>query len=284
MVQYCIMDHYNTIKSCLEFIDKEHVFQPSIEMIAEHANLTPIELNALFRDYSGLTPMTFLQAVTLNHARELLKSSASVMDAAFETGLSSPSRLHDLFVTLDAISPGEYKAKGEGLTLHYAFHSSPFGKAIVVTSQRGLVGLGFCDEGEEIAAVEDMHRRWIKAKFVKNQEFTIPYFNRIFNKNEWLSTNPLSLHLIGTDFEISVWQSLLHIPLGHLTTYGALANHIEKPKASRAVGAAVGKNPISFVVPCHRAIGQSGALTGYHWGLTRKKAMLGWEKGILANP
>lgn len=284
MVQYCIMTHYLKIKSCLEFIENERLTQPSIEMIAEQANLTPLELNVLFREYCGLTPMTFLQAVTLNHARELLKSSASVMEAAFETGLSSPSRLHDLFVTLDSISPGEYKAKGEGLTLQYGFHASPFGLALIVTSPRGLVGLGFCEKGEEGEALEDMHRRWVKAKMLQNQLVTTPYFNRIFNKSEWLSTAPLSLHLIGTDFEISVWQSLLHIPLGHLTTYGALANHIEKPKASRAVGAAVGKNPISFVVPCHRAIGQSGALTGYHWGLTRKKAMLGWEKGILANP
>ena len=194
-----------------------------------------------------------------------------------ELGLSGPGRVHDLFVTHEAMSPGEWKTRGAGLEIAYGFHDSIFGRALVMATPRGLCGLAFADHGNEKAALADMTRRWPEAIYTENKPATAPYATRAFDKNLWKADQPLRVVLIGTDFEVRVWEGLLTIPLGKLNTYSALASQVGKPKASRAVGAAVGKNPISFVVPCHRVIGKSGALTGYHWGLTRKRAMLGWE-------
>ena len=192
---------------------------------------------------------------------------------------SGPGRLHDLFVTHEAMSPGEWKAGGEGLTLHYGYHPSPFGIALIVAAPRGLAGLAFADPGEEKAALADMQRRWPKARYVEDATRTAPLAQRIFDPALWRKDQPLRVVLIGTDWEVRVWETLLRIPLGQATTYSDIARKVGTAKASRAVGAAVGKNPISFVVPCHRVLGKSGKLTGYHWGITRKCAMLGWEAG-----
>ncbi len=256
--------------------------QPYIEQIAEAAGVTPTELHHLFRRWAGLTPKAFLQALTLDSARNLLRDSASVLDASYEVGLSGPGRLHDLFVTHESMSPGEWKTGGEGLTVSYGFHPSASGTALVMTTPRGLCGLAFADHGEEREALDDMRRRWPKATYVEDSARTAPLAARIFDKKLWREDRPLRVVLIGTDFEVRVWETLLRIPMGKATTYSDIANKIGKPKAPRAVGAAVGKNPISFVVPCHRALGKSGELTGYHWGLTRKRAMLGWEAGTVA--
>ncbi|NBU15096.1 MAG: methylated-DNA--[protein]-cysteine S-methyltransferase, partial [Alphaproteobacteria bacterium] len=234
-------------------------------------------LHAVFRRWSGLSPKAFLQAVTLDHARRLLKSDAPLLDASLELGLSGPGRLHDLFVTHEAMSPGEWKTGGAGLTLSYGFHPSPFGEALAVVTEHGLAGIGFVDEGDRAAALADMTRRWPKATFVENAGLTGPAVERAFTPDLWRKGQPLKIVMIGSDFEIRVWRALLSIPFGRLTTYGDLAQTIGQPKAARAVGAAVGRNPISFVVPCHRVIGKSGTLTGYHWGLSRKQAILGWE-------
>jgi AraC family transcriptional regulator of adaptative response/methylated-DNA-[protein]-cysteine methyltransferase len=241
--------------------------------------VTPTELHHLFRRWAGLTPKAFLQALTLDHARRLLRDSASVLDASYEVGLSGPGRLHDLFVTHEAMSPGEWKAGGEGLTLTYGFHPSPFGMAVVMATPRGLCGLALADSGEEQAALADMQRRWPKARYVEDASVTAPLARRIFDPQTWRADRPLRVVLIGTDFEIRVWETLLKIPMGRFSTYSDIAAKVCSTKAARAVGAAVGKNPICFVVPCHRVIGKSGDLTGYHWGLTRKRAMLGWEAG-----
>jgi AraC family transcriptional regulator, regulatory protein of adaptative response / methylated-DNA-[protein]-cysteine methyltransferase len=275
-----IMPHYQKIKEVVEFISTYQQAQPSVEAIAKACGLTNVELHTLFKAWCGLTPMGFLQALTLNHAREMLKNEASVLETTYETGLSSPSRLHDLFVTHEAMSPGEYK---NGIEMIYGFHVSPFGTCIVVVTKRGVAGLGFCEVGEEVAALQDMQSRWPKAQLRLDIETTSPYAQRIFTPALWQPETPLRLTFIGTDFEVSVWESLLKIPMGQATTYGTIAGHVMRPKAARAVGAAVGKNPISFVVPCHRVLGKSGALTGYHWGLTRKQAMLGWEKGRVSS-
>jgi AraC family transcriptional regulator of adaptative response/methylated-DNA-[protein]-cysteine methyltransferase len=205
-----------------------------------------------------------------------------VLDATYEVGLSGPGRLHDLFVTHEAMSPGEWKSGGEGLTVSYGFHPSPFGSALVMATPRGLCGLAFADQGEEQAALDDMRARWPKANLVEDTARTGPIAARIFDKTLWRQDRPLRVVLIGTDFEVRVWETLLRIPMGRATTYSNIAGRIGAPKAARAVGAAVGKNPISFVVPCHRVMGKSGDLTGYHWGITRKRAMLGWEAGRLA--
>ena len=253
--------------------------QPEIETIAEAAGVTPTELHHLFRRWAGLTPKAFLQALTLDGARQLLRDSASVLDATYEVGLSGPGRLHDLFVTHEAMSPGEWKSGGEGLTIRYGFHPSPFGTALVMATERGLAGLAFADAGKERAALADMKGRWPKAAYVEDMATTAPLARRIFDSAQWRAEQPLRVVLIGTDFEVRVWEALLQIPMGRLATYSDIAGKISAPKAARAVGAAVGKNPICFVVPCHRVVGKSGDLTGYHWGLTRKRAMLGWEAG-----
>jgi AraC family transcriptional regulator of adaptative response/methylated-DNA-[protein]-cysteine methyltransferase len=270
---------YEIVRRAIGFISEHWRAQPEIDAIAEAAGVTTTELHHLFRRWAGLTPKAFLQALTLDHARALLRSSASVLDTTFEVGLSGPGRLHDLFVTHEAMSPGEWKAHGAGLTISYGFHPSPFGTALVMATERGLAGLAFADPGEDKAALADMQRRWPKAAYVENAARTAPLARRVFEQKLWRADQPLRIVLIGTDWEVRVWEALLKVPMGRLTTYSDIAAKICTPAAARAVGAAVGKNPVCFVVPCHRVIGKSGALTGYHWGITRKQAMLGWEAG-----
>ena len=272
-------DDYAVVRRAIAFISEHWRSQPEIDEIAAAVGTTTADLHHLFRRWAGLTPKAFLQAITLDHARRLLRSSASVLDAAYEVGLSGPGRLHDLFVTHEAMSPGEWKSGGEGLAVAYGFHPSPFGSALVMTTERGLAGLAFADPGEEDAALADMRGRWPKARYGEDKARTGAIARRIFDPTLWRPERPLRVVLIGTDFEVRVWETLLGIPMGRATTYSDIAAKLGKPKASRAVGAAVGKNPVSFVVPCHRVMGKSGDITGYHWGLTRKRAMLGWEAG-----
>lgn len=271
---------YETVRRVIEMLTLDYRDQPALETIAEKLGQSPSQLQKTFTRWAGLSPKAFLQAVTLDHAKRLLgQEGLPLLEASFELGLSGPGRLHDLFVTHEAMSPGEWKAKGFGLTIRYGFHPSPFGQALVMVTDRGLAGLGFCDLGEEQACYQDMAGRWPMAQFVEGQAAIAPYVRRIFDPACWQQTQPLRVVLIGTDFQVRVWQNLLTIPMGKAVTYSDIAQNIGQPTASRAVGAAVGRNPISFVVPCHRALGKSGALTGYHWGLTRKRAMLGWEAG-----
>jgi len=277
--QNAALRDYDSVRRAIAFISAHWRTQPTIEAIADAAGLTPDELHHLFRRWAGLTPKAFMQALTLDHAKNLLRDSASILDAALDSGLSGPGRLHDLFVTHEAMSPGEWKTGGAGMTLRYGFHSSPFGTAIVIASDRGLAGLAFADPGDEMTALVDMRRRWPRAECLEDHAGTAAMAQRIFDTRLWRPDQPLRVVLIGTDFEVRVWESLLKIPMGRATTYSDIACNVRNPKASRAVGAAVGRNPISFVVPCHRVIGKSGALTGYHWGITRKQAMLGWEAG-----
>ena len=275
-------DDYAVVRRAIAYISEHWRAQPEVEQIAHAAGVTPDELHHLFRRWAGLTPKAFLQAITLDNARKLLRDSASVLDATYEVGLSGPGRLHDLFVTHEAMSPGEWKSGGEGLTISYGFHPSPFGITLVMATPRGLAGLAFGDAGEEKAMLADMTRRWAKAAYVEDKTITAPLAARIFDPRAWRPDRPLRVVMIGTDFEVRVWETLLGIPMGKCSTYSDIANKIGRPKAARAVGAAVGKNPISFVVPCHRVLGRSGDITGYHWGLTRKRAMLGWEAGKVA--
>jgi len=273
---------YQRVRAAIAYCSEHWRAQPQLEEIAAHIGLSPAHFQRLFTRWAGLSPKAFLQAITLDHAKALLTDSASVLDATYEVGLSGPSRLHDLFVTHEAMSPGEYKARGAGLEVRHGFHPSPFGLALVMVTARGLAGLAFADPGGEAEALDDMTGRWPNARFVADQAATAPTASRIFDSGRWSPETPLRVHLIGTDFEIRVWETLLRIPMGRATTYSDLADALGKPKAARAVGAAVGRNPISFVVPCHRVLGKSGALTGYHWGLTRKQAILGWEAGKAA--
>lgn len=245
--------------------------------MAEAASVTPDELHHLFRRWAGLTPKAFMQALTLDHAKGLLRDSASVLDAALDSGLSGPGRLHDLFVTHEAMSPGEWKNGGAGMTLRYGFHPSPLGTAIVIASGRGLAGLAFADPGEEPAALTCSGAG--HARPMSRTASAPPTWRSACSTRRCGADQPLRVVLIGTDFEVRVWETLFVDPDG---PRGLLFRHRQQhqqPEGVARLGAAVGKNPISFVVPCHRALGKSGALTGYHWGITRKQAMLGWEAG-----
>nr|WP_246728398.1 bifunctional helix-turn-helix domain-containing protein/methylated-DNA--[protein]-cysteine S-methyltransferase [Microvirga terricola] len=270
---------YERVRRIIAYISEHWRDQPSLEDIAEQVGLSTTHVHHLFRRWSGLSPKAFLQAITLDNAKTLLADSASVLDATYEVGLSGPARLHDLFVTHEAMTPGDYRTGGAGLTMRYGFHPSPFGEALLIATDRGLAGLGFVDDGDRAAALADMTRRWPKAAYVEDPKAIAPLAKRIFDPARWQEEQPLRVVLIGTDFVVRVWETLLRIPRDKATSYSDIARHIGKPAAARAVGAAVGKNPISFVVPCHRVLGRSGALTGYHWGLTRKQAILGWEAG-----
>jgi AraC family transcriptional regulator of adaptative response/methylated-DNA-[protein]-cysteine methyltransferase len=273
---------YEVVKQTLAFIHENWREQPSLEAIARQAQISPTHLQRLFTRWAGLSPKAFLQAVTLDHARALLRDSASILDTAYEVGLSGPSRLHDLFITHEGMTPGCYKAGGKGLTLRFGFHDCPFGRALIMIADQGLAGLAFADDGEEKDTLTDMQSRWPGAAYIEDWLQTKPFADRIFKPENWCKNEPLRVVFIGSDFEIRVWETLLRIPLGKRSTYSDVAAHIGSPKAARAVGAAVGRNPVSFVVPCHRVLGKSGSLCGYHWGLTRKRAILGWEAGIAA--
>ncbi|MDD9908221.1 MAG: bifunctional helix-turn-helix domain-containing protein/methylated-DNA--[protein]-cysteine S-methyltransferase [Ahrensia sp.] len=287
---------YETVRQVLEHITENWRDQPELDELSRLTGVEPTRLQKTFTRWAGLSPKAFLQAVTLDHAKRMLHDGMPILDASLELGLSGPGRLHDLFVTHEAMSPGVYKAGGEGITIHCGFHDSPFGEALIMATDRGLTGLAFADaegavtagrhDGEKAQftrarALADMRERWPKAKYVEDVAFTAPFAARIFDPARWRAQEPLKIVFIGTDFQIRVWEGLLKVPLGQATTYSSLAQDLGKPSAARAVGAAVGRNPISFVVPCHRVLGKSGRLTGYHWGLTRKRAMLGWEAGIV---
>lgn len=270
---------YETVRKVVEIISENWREQPDLASIAHAVDQSPTGLQKLFTRWAGISPKAFLQAVTMDHAKRLMADGLPLLEMSHELGLSGPGRLHDLFVEHEAMSPGTYKSGGNGLKIDYGFHPSPFGTSLVMATQRGLAGLAFADEGEEEIALADMKGRWPNACFTEKPEETKNYAERVFNPGQWQAEQPLRVVLIGTDFEIRVWEGLLAIPFGGVSTYSALGHAIGK-NAPRAVGRAVGRNPISFVVPCHRVIGKSGALTGYHWGLTRKRAMLGWEAGI----
>lgn len=273
---------YDLVRQTLGYLRNNWRDQPSLEELSSSCGVTPDHLHRLFMRWAGLSPKAFLQALTLDHARNLLRGSVSILETAHEVGLSGPGRLHDLFVTHEGMSPGVYKAGGQGILVRFGFHPCPFGVVLLMMTDRGLCGLAFADPGQEDACLADMKARWPKANYERDDEATAKHVRRIFDPMRWRPEEPLRIVFIGTDFETRVWEKLLTIPLGQATAYSDIAAHIGQPKASRAVGAAVGRNPISFVVPCHRVLGKSGGLTGYHWGLTRKQAILGWEAGMLA--
>ena len=276
-------DDYETVRAAIAYLSETGAEDVDLARFSRSLGMTERQLTDLFRRWCGLSPKSFAQAVALNHAKRLLADKASVLSTTYEVGLSSTSRLHDLFVTYEAMPPGAFRQRGEGLDMVWGAAPSPFGTAVLVTTDYGLAGIGFADGEKSIeTAFEDLRDRWPNARFTRDDARVAPIAARVFEPSRWNAEEPVKLVLIGTDFEVKVWETLLKIPVGRATTYQSVAEHIGKPSASRAVGAAVGKNPISFVVPCHRVVGSTGALTGYHWGVPRKRAILGWEAGVIA--
>ena len=275
---------YDTVRHAIAFLSTHWTDHPDLGELADHLGLSPAHCQRLFKRWCGLSPKEFIQAITIDHARRMLDGSASLLDCALDLGLSGPGRLHDLFVDHVAMTPGEYKRGGAGLEMVYGFHPSPFGDALVMATPRGISGLAFVDEHagqSRKEALADMTRRWPAATYRNAPEETARLATRIFDFNDWDPDRPVRIVMIGTDFEVRVWQTLLRIPMGRAVSYADIARHLGKPTAARAVGSAVGRNPLSFVVPCHRVLRGDGQLGGYHWGLTRKRALIGWEAGQL---
>jgi AraC family transcriptional regulator of adaptative response/methylated-DNA-[protein]-cysteine methyltransferase len=263
---------WNRMARAIRFLTERYTEQPSLDDAAKAVGLSPFHFQRVFARYVGVSPKSFVGHLTLEHAKGELARGSSVLEASLDAGLSGPSRLHDLSLKIEAMTPGDYAKGGSGLEVRHGVVDCPFGRAIVMETDKGVCGLGFGDDGEDDAMFEDMRARWPKARFIDDVARADATAKRIF-----VSKDPVGLHLLGTPFQIKVWQALLTIPEGRMTTYGTLAARLGDEKASRAVGTAVGRNPISWLVPCHRVLGKTAALTGYHWGLVRKRSMLAVE-------
>lgn len=268
---------FRRIESAITFLQSNYTRQPELHEVARNVHLSEFHFQRLFTRWAGISPKRFLQYLTLEHAKRVLKESRSLLDATFDTGLSSPGRLHDLFVTVEAMTPGEFKAGGEGLTIDYGFHATPFGECLLGATNRGICALFFVQGNDRKEVKRELRSRWPKANLVESGRTTEPYVSRIFGNPSAERRKPLPLVLTGTNFQIKVWEALLRIPSGHVLSYEDVAQRIGSPRASRAVGSAVAKNPISYIIPCHRVIQSVGVTGNYRWGPMRKKAMLGWE-------
>jgi AraC family transcriptional regulator, regulatory protein of adaptative response / methylated-DNA-[protein]-cysteine methyltransferase len=267
-------DDYTRIEKAIHYLDERFPEQPDLSEVAKSVDLSPFHFQRLFRRWAGISPKRFLQFLTLDYAKHALEESGNVLDAAYATGLSSPSRLHDLFVSAEAVTPGEFKKRGAGLRISYGFHPSPFGECMLAVTDRGICAMYFVTSNRE-AVFEEVRRRWPEAAFAEDPEATGQYLARIFPLNS--APGKLAIDLRGTNFQIRVWQALLEIPVGAVVPYEDLAARVGNPKATRAVGTAVGQNPIAFIIPCHRVIRKLGAVGNYHGGVSRKRAILAWE-------
>ncbi len=266
---------YERIARAIDYIRSNFRLQPGLDEVAEEISLSPAHFQKMFSDWAGTSPKKFLQFISLEHAKSLLKEEkASLFDTALETGLSSTSRLHDLFVKIEGMSPAEYKNGGKGLRINYSFSGSPFGNVIAASTEKGICYLAF--ENDIPKALGDLQAKFPNASFFEQQDDFQKNALSIFSK-DWTELNTVKLHLKGTDFQLKVWESLLTIPMGKLSTYGKLAEKIGHSKASRAVGTAIGSNPVAFLIPCHRVIQSSGKIGGYMWGTERKQLIIGWE-------
>lgn len=265
--------NYQRIAESIEFIKSNFKSQPSLDDIAEHVHLSPFHFQRIFSEWAGTTPKKFLQYTSIEHAKKLLTiNQATLFDTAIETGLSGTGRLHDLFVNIEGMTPAEYKNGGKNLFINYSFAESPFGNLLVASTNKGLCYMSFDDNN----SLNDLKQKFPNANF--QQKLDLIQQNALFIfQNDWSKLSKIKLHLKGTDFQLKVWETLLKIPMGRLSTYGKIAMQIGNTNASRAVGTAIGSNPIAFLIPCHRVIQSSGNIGGYMWGSTRKSAIIGWE-------
>ncbi len=267
--------NFARIAQAIEYINTHFKQQPNLDEVAEKIHLSPAPFQRMFTEWAGVSPKKFLQYISVSHAQKLLKDDQlTLFDTARETGLSSTSRLHDLFVNIEGMTPAEYKNGGKNLHINYSFAKSPFGNLLVASTPKGVCYLAFAED--EPKALEDLQAKFPSAQF--QQKLDLLQQNALFIfQNDWSKLDEIKLHLKGTDFQLKVWEALLKIPMGKLSTYGAIAEQIGNPKASRAVGTAIGSNPVAFLIPCHRVIQSSGIFGGYMWGTTRKTAIIGWE-------
>jgi AraC family transcriptional regulator, regulatory protein of adaptative response / methylated-DNA-[protein]-cysteine methyltransferase len=265
---------YDRIEKAINYISEHFKDQPSLEEIAKVIHVSPYHFQKMFSEWAGVSPKKFIQYVSFNYAKTLLKNKMALLDVTYETGFSSCSRLHDLFISIEGMTPSEFKNGGENLTINYSFAESPFGKIIVASTSKGICNISFKED--ENKALLDLETRFPNAKYHRLTDRLQQDALFIFQK-DWKDLNKIKLHLAGTPFQLKVWESLLKIPLGVLTTYGDVAQDIGNPKSSRAVGSAIGSNPVAFLIPCHRVIQSSGKISGYLWGETKKKAIIGWE-------
>jgi len=266
--------NFNRITEAIHYIKANFKNQPGLEEVADKVNLSPFHFQRLFSEWAGTSPKRFLQYISLDYAKQLLKENQSLFDTAMETGLSGTGRLHDLFINIEGMTPGDYKNGGENLHINYNFADSPFGNVIVASTPKGICHLAFYED--ETVAIRNLQLQFPAANYKQVMDSAQQNALFIFN-HDWSKIEQIKLHLKGTDFQLKVWESLLKIPMGNLSTYGTIAKNLENPNASRAVGTAIGDNPVAFLIPCHRVIQGSGALGGYHWGVARKTAMIGWE-------
>lgn len=272
---------YNRIAQAIAYLKVNFKQQPSLDEIAEHVNLSPFHFQRMFKEWAGVTPKKFLQYLSIEYAKSILKNKqATLFDAAYETGLSGTSRLHDLFINIEGMTPGEFKNGGEQLTINYSYAESPFGSLIVASTKKGICYMAFADDQND--ALLALKNTFPNAQYHPLLDMIQQNALYIFTQ-DWSRINEIKLHLKGTDFQIKVWQTLLKVPIGGLSTYSTIAASINNPKASRAVGSAVGDNPVAFLIPCHRVIKSTGEFGEYHWGSSRKTAIIGWEAAKTSN-
>jgi AraC family transcriptional regulator of adaptative response/methylated-DNA-[protein]-cysteine methyltransferase len=273
--------NYSRIAEAIEYIKNNFRSQPGLDEVAEKVHLSPFHFQRLFSEWAGTSPKKFLQYISVEYAKKLLtENRASLFDTAYETGLSGTGRLHDLFINIQGMTPAEFKNGGKNLTINYSFAESPFGGLIIASTPKGVCFMAF--EDYETKALENLKQQFPNATFQRKRD-VIQQNGLFIFQNDWSKLSQIKLHLKGTDFQLKVWEALLKIPMGQLSTYGSIANKVGTPNASRAVGTAIGSNPVAFLIPCHRVIQSKGTFGGYKWGNTRKTAIIGWECAFTAN-
>jgi AraC family transcriptional regulator of adaptative response/methylated-DNA-[protein]-cysteine methyltransferase len=268
---------YRRIAEAIRFLEANYRQHPSLDEVADSVHLSKYHFQRLFKRWAGISPTRFMQFLTLEYAKERLLESQSVLDAALDAGLSGPGRLHDLFVTFEAMTPGEYKKRGVGLEITYGFHGTPFGECLLAKTERGICALYFVQERDRSAVVEQLAQHWPLASLAEDPSQTRPLVDQIFAPRPTQQSRPFHLLLKGTNFQVKVWQALLSIPPGAMVSYQDIAAYVGQPNGARAVGGALAKNPVAYLIPCHRVISSAGKVHHYRWGTTRKQAMLGWE-------
>jgi AraC family transcriptional regulator of adaptative response/methylated-DNA-[protein]-cysteine methyltransferase len=270
-------DDYRRIAKAIRYIESHFQQRPSLDRLAEHVHLSRFHFNRLFKRWAGISPMQFIQSLTLEDTKQRLRQSRSLLGVALDAGLSGAGRLHDLFVTFEAMTPGEYKRMGAGLAIRYGVSASPFGSCLIAVTGRGICHLGFVDRDSDAPVLDQLRLAWPNASFEEDPDAIQPIARRIFDVPSQGRSRPFHLLLKGTNFQISVWRALMAIPSGRLLSYQDIAAYVGKPAASRAVGNTVAINPVGYLIPCHRVIAQTGVIHRYRWGTVRKKAMVGWE-------